>query len=188
MPSTTRTPLHNRRVDCTSYVRDDGLWEVEAHLVDSKPYPYIDFRRGPRQPGDAVHDIAVRLAVDDDMVIREAEATMADIPYATCLDVPPRLERLVGERITAGWRERVRAHLGRRDTCTHLNELLGPAITTLYQAIVCGKSPAGGNSIRDDQESGERPIYLDGCYTWRSDGPTVADIFPNFAKTAVKQD
>ena len=134
-----RRLMHRRSIECTGYLRNDGLWEVEARLVDTKPFAQRDHFRGELQPGDPVHDIGVRLAVDDALTIREAETTMRATPFPTCVDVEPILQRLVGERIGPGWRDLLRRKIGRLETCTHLSELLGPAVTTLYQTMSYGK-------------------------------------------------
>ena len=34
---TGRRLMHTRTVECNGYIREDGLWEVEARLVDVKP-------------------------------------------------------------------------------------------------------------------------------------------------------
>jgi hypothetical protein len=176
-----RRLMHRRSIECTGYLRDDGLWEVEARLVDTKPFSRHDHFRGELQAGEPVHDIAVRLAVDDSLTIREAETTMRATPYPTCIEVQPILQRLVGERIGQGWSALVRRKIGRLETCTHLSELLGPAVTTLYQTMSHGKTPEGRNSLDDQRGAGQRPFFLGGCHSWRTDGPVAAKLFPQFA-------
>src|SRR5436190_19298920 len=94
MPLENTTPsrrlVHKRSVECDVFLRDDGLWEVEAWLRDTKPFlqPASRFR-GELKPGDPVHDIGLRIAIDDTMTIREAEAMMRGTPYPTCIDVEP---------------------------------------------------------------------------------------------------
>ena len=66
-------------------------------------------------------------------------------------------------------------------------ELLGPAVTTLYQTMSHGKQPEGRDSLEDQQNSGKRPFFIGGCHSWRTDGPVVATMFPQFAtRPAVK--
>ena len=33
-----RKLMHNRVIECRGYEREDGLWDIEGHLVDTKPY------------------------------------------------------------------------------------------------------------------------------------------------------
>jgi hypothetical protein len=179
-----RRLMHRRSVECNGYLRNDGLWEVEARLVDTKPFAQRDHFRGELQPGAPVHDIGVRLAVDDSFTIREAETTMRATPFPTCTEVEPILQRLVGERIGPGWRKLVQRKIGRLETCTHLSELLGPAVTTLFQTISYGTAPEDRSSLEDQNGSSEPPFFIGGCHSWRTDGPIVAELFPQFATRA----
>jgi hypothetical protein len=176
-----RRLMHRRSVECTGFLRDDGLWEVEARLVDTKPFAQHDRFRGEIPPGEPVHDIRLRLAVDEQLTIREAETTMQATPFPTCIEVEGILQRLVGEQIGKGWRELVRRKIGRLETCTHLSELLGPAVTTLFQTMSYGKSPDGGDSMDSHRKPKEPPFFINGCHSWRTDGPIVAEIFPQFS-------
>jgi hypothetical protein len=179
---TGRRLMHTRTVECNGFIRDDGLWEVEARLVDVKPFTQAaDRYREELKPGDPVHDIRLRLAIDETMTIHEAEATMAATPYPTCIEVQPILQRLVGESIGKGWREVVRRKIGKLETCTHLAELLGPAVTTLFQTMSNGKDPEGRGSIDNQRDAVEPPFFINGCHSWRTDGPVVAELFPQFA-------
>jgi len=179
-----RRPMHRRSVECIGYLRDDGLWEVEARLVDTKPFPLRDQYRGELRPGDPIHDIGVRVTVDDAMTIREAQTTMRATPFPTCIEVEAILQRLVGERIGPGWRELVRRKIGRLETCTHLSELLGSAVTALFQTMSYGKTPEGRGSLDSQRDATERPFFIGGCHSWRTDGPVVAELFPQFATKA----
>jgi hypothetical protein len=176
-----RRLMHRRTVECDGYLRADGLWEVEARLVDTKPFATCDRFRGTLEAGDPVHDIGARLAVDDTLTIREAKAVMRATPYPTCIEVEPVLQRLVGERIGKGWRELLRSKIGRLETCTHLMELLGPAVTTLFQTMSYGKTPEGRDTHDQERAAGELPFFINGCHSWRTDGPIVAEIFPQFS-------
>ena len=103
--SKSRRLMHTRSIECEGFLRDDGLWEVEAWLRDTKPFTQrADRFRDELKPGDPVHDIGLRLAIDDGMTIREAEAMMRATPYPTCVEVEPILRRLIGERVGPGWR------------------------------------------------------------------------------------
>ena len=186
---TGRRLMHTRTVECNGYLRDDGLWEVEARLVDTKPFTQAaDGYREELKPGDPVHDIRLRLAVDANMTIHETEATLVATPYPTCIEVEPVVQRLVGENIRQGWREPVRRKIGRLEGCTHLSELMGPAVTTLFQTISHGSDPDGRDSLENQGSSGKRPFFINGCHSWRSDGPIVADKFPQFATGPAAQE
>jgi len=187
--NTRRRHMHTRTIECDGYLRDDGLWEVEARMRDTKPFTQSASRyREELKPGDPVHDIALRLAVDDRLTIREAQATMRATPYPTCIEVEPILQRLIGERIGSGWRKVVQNKLGRLESCTHLTELLGPAVTTLFQTMSHGSDPEGRDSLADQRARTERPFFVGGCHSWRTDGPVVAAMFPQFATKPATQE
>jgi hypothetical protein len=54
-------------------------------------------------------------------------------------------------------------------------------VTTLFQTMSYGKTPDGGDSMDSHRERKEPPFFLNGCHSWRTDGPIVAKIFPQFA-------
>lgn len=179
-PPAPRVPVHNRTVECAAFMREDGLWEVEASLFDRKPYPHADFERRVRAPGEPVHKMSIRLTVNAEFEIVDAEATMDDAPYVTCWDVPPRVSALAGVKLGAGWREAVRQRLPKRQACTHLVELLGPAVTTLYQASSYPHDLPSADAR--EKPGASHPFFLDGCHSWRADGPNAARLFPQFAR------
>ena len=44
--SAERKPIHARQIDCRGYQREDGLWDIEAHLTDVKSYEIESYWRG----------------------------------------------------------------------------------------------------------------------------------------------
>lgn len=180
-PAAPRRLMHRRTVVCDGYLRADGLWEVEAQLRDTKTFAYVHFSRGELGPGAAVHDMTLRLTVDDERAIVNVDAEMATTPVLTCQDVLPGMRALIGIRLVAGWRNVARERIGRLQSCTHLMDLMVPATTTLYQTMGMGKNPEGRNAVAEAAEGGVRPFFIDGCYSWRADGPVVREFLPAFA-------
>lgn len=170
-----REPLHTRRIECRGYRRADGLWDVEGHLVDTKTYPWRNEYRGEVAPGVPVHEMWLRLTVDDDLVIHAAEAASDHHPFRLCPEVTPNFARLKGLRIGPGWRRRMRELVGGTKGCTHLAELLAPLATTAYQTIF----PAREKRTRQDAAR-KRPEFLDTCYALASDGEVVKAHWPEF--------
>jgi hypothetical protein len=111
-PAARREPIHRRRIDCRGYRREDGLWDIEGHLTDVKSYPFANAWRGEIRPGEPIHDMSLRLTLDDDLtVIAVAAATDAG-PFAICPAITPAFARLEGLRIGPGWRREVHKRLG----------------------------------------------------------------------------
>ena len=51
-----RSPLHKRAVTFHGYAREDGLWDIEGHLKDTKSHPFITGAK-TWAPGEAIHDM-----------------------------------------------------------------------------------------------------------------------------------
>lgn len=172
-----RKHVHTRTIECRGYHRDDGLWDIEAHLVDTKTYSFENRWRGTVAPGTPVHEMWLRLTIDEDMVVQEAEAATDNAPFSICGQIAPAYSALKGLRIGPGWTARVRGLLGGTKGCTHLVELLGPMATVAYQTLV-------GRRRREKAEAGaepkRRPRIIDSCHAWASDGPVVREELPEF--------
>lgn len=176
----TRRLMHRRHIDMQAYARSDGLWDIEAHLRDEKTFSYHDPGRGMLQAGEPVHDIRVRLTVDDDRVVRDVAIEMGSMPFGTCLEVRDTLKPLIGERVGRGWRQ-VLKKIPRHTTCAHVHEVLVPMATVVHQGLSQGRDPEGKVPIAPDPTLAERPFFVDDCHSWRSSGPAVAHFYPQFA-------
>ena len=169
----TREELHHREVDMRFYRRNDGLFEVEGRLVDTKTHP---FRRllaeEDAPPGHHLHDITVRLVIDADLQVYAADARMSATPFNICPGAAAALQALVGLSIGAGWNKRVREMLGGVASCTHIVELLGPMATTVLQ----GFAPQRMATIYDPDNEPQRRARVDSCYAFAADREVVARL------------
>ncbi len=173
--SAARRDIHHRVIDMRAYARDDGLYDVESHLVDSKPFP---FKRsgGPEAwpAGAALHDLSVRLTLDADFVVREVAVASDVTPFGLCKETERTLQVLVGERIGRGWANVVRERLRGAASCTHLMEMLMPLATTALQgirALDMGRYNAAVNA------AGE-PAKIDSCYAYSRERAVVKMMWP----------
>lgn len=182
-PPAPRRHLHDRKVSCAGYQREDGLWDIEGRITDTKTYDH-EKRVGERlSAGDPVHDMWIRITIDDGMLIRDIEAVTDASPFQMCGDIAPNFRRLIGVRIGPGWRRAVRERLGGREGCTHMVELLGPLATVAFQTLVAGRDPDRNTpeaKLGRRQQAVRRPYFIDGCHAWASDGPNIAREFPQF--------
>ena len=95
-PTVAREPLHRRAIEIRGYKREDGLYDIEGHLVDSKGY---DFKvaAGVRHAGEPVHDMWLRITVDRELKIVDAAAAMDAMPYVDhCNQIVPAYKLLIG--------------------------------------------------------------------------------------------
>jgi len=173
-----RRHLHTRTIACQGYEREDGLFDIEARIIDTKTYPVEEPYRGRREAGQHVHDMELRLTIDRDMTVREIEVATNEAPYDPCFTVAPAYKKLVGARIGGGWRRAVNDAVGGTKGCTHLRELLMPAATVAFQTL--GSWPKGGKVATESQpdHAKKKPYFIDGCKAWASDGPVVERLFP----------
>ena len=175
-----RRQIHTRRIVCRGYVRDDGLFDIEADLVDQKPFAYRDRERGELQPGASIHEMRVRLTVDNDLVVRDIGCEMAAIPFGYCAGALDSVASLVSTSVGRGWRRAVDERMRGRKGCTHLRELLYCAGTAVFQTISPYReqfmselgAPKGG-------EDG-LPFFVDQCYSWATDSPVVSKYYPMY--------
>jgi hypothetical protein len=185
MPLSSPVPrehIHTRHVVCRGYRRTDGLWDIEGHLTDVKTYGFDSQYRGVVPAGEPVHDMWLRLTVDDDLVVQAVEAVTDRSPFAICGDVTPNFQRLTGLAIRAGFLSEVRARLGGVAGCTHLVELLGPLATTAFQTIFPYRERLRRAAGKAELAAppGVRPRLLDSCYSFASDSAVVQRLWPEF--------
>jgi len=179
-PPAPRSHKSTRSISCMGYKREDGLWDIEAQILDTKTFSYSEPYRGVREPGAAVHDMALRLTIDNDLVVRDIEVAMTSAPYAPCFGVAPAFKGLIGRKIGAGWRGAVQECVGGVKGCTHLRELLLPAATVAIQTLTNWPDSKRPIPSPDPDCSTERPNFVDGCKAWASDGEIVAALYPHF--------
>jgi hypothetical protein len=169
-----REALHARRYDFHGYRRRDGLWDIEGRIVDTKTYGFANYDRAYVEAGEPLHDMEVRLTVDDDLVIQHAEAVTNASPFTTCPAIAPNYQKLIGKRMGAGWRRAVKDAMGGTEGCTHISELLGAMATVAFQTIY----PILAKEGKLKQPAGQRPGLINSCHAFRSDGPVVARAWP----------
>ena len=179
MPLAVAAPrklMHTRAIECKGYEREDGLWDIEAHLVDTKTYAHSRRNGGrDRQAGEPVHDMWLRVTIDLDMVIHAAEARTDQGPYPICGDITVNFKALAGVKIGRGWRRDIAERLGGVKGCTHLVELLGPLGTTAFQAT--GRARQAREAAKP---ASRRPYQLNSCHVYSEDSEAVRERWPAF--------
>ncbi len=184
MPFTAQAPrrhMHARTVQCDGYHREDGLWDIEASVVDRKPFRYTEPVRGRREPGSDVHHMAIRLTLDDAFVVRAIEVLMPSTPYPNCIEALPNFQGLVGKRIDRTWRATVREIVGSERGCTHARELLFPMATTAFQTITGWREGGTDQQLIQAGGAASKPAFVGDCKGWATDGPVVAHFFPKLS-------
>lgn len=172
-PSLPREELHLRRIELRGYRRQDGLYDIEAHMVDTKAgeLTLADGRLLP--PGDPLHDMWIRLVVDEELNVIDIVAATDASPFGVCREATATLQTMRGLRIGAGWSLTVRQRLAGRQGCTHLTELLSPLATVAFQTLSqlrhARPTPVDANG---------KPRRIDNCYAYASDREIVQRRWP----------
>ena len=170
-----RQPMHLRRIEMQAYRRTDGLIDVEGRVTDQRA-KRMNLFVGDRvvNEGEFVHDLWVRLIVDDHLIVHGVETASDARPYPMCAEGGLNFNRLIDLKIGPGWSFAVKQRLGRAQGCTHLMELLIPMATTAFQAI------AEIRMARPDQrDASGRPVRIDGCTAFAADRGLVAIRWPD---------
>ena len=185
--SAPRKHLHTRSVNYRGFLRDDGLWDIEGELSDTKSYAFDMNERGHMAPGTPVHGMAIRVTVDDRMKIHAIAAAMDFTPFGECASGEDPMQRMVGVTMGPGWRQAIERELGGIKGCTHLRELLFNLATAAYQAVFPYRERQRHESGGKPEEVKEPPYHLGRCIAWDSDGPVVARVYPQFIGNRKKQ-
>lgn len=182
----TRTRLHERRLSIDGYQREDGLFDIEGHIVDTKTYDFDSQWRGKVEAGKPVHEMWLRLTIDESLTIRAVAAETDSGPFPPCYNVAPNFQRLEGLRIGPGWMGEVRKRVGGTEGCTHITEMLAQIATTAFQTMIRHweaqrlKREAEAKKNGGSPASGRRPPMIGTCHALAADGPVVEKMWPEF--------
>ncbi|MES2412207.1 MAG: DUF2889 domain-containing protein [Pseudomonadota bacterium] len=175
-----RRPLHHRKVFYDGYLRDDGLWDIEARMTDVKAYDFSTPHRGDMPAGTPIHDMYIRATVDDAMRIVEITAVMDARPFPECPKAEDPLQKLVGATMGQGWRYTIEKAMSGVQGCTHLRELLVNMGTAAFQTIPVYQSFLSKEGTIPGAAKGLPPPHLGKCLGWDFNGPAVQRLYPQF--------
>lgn len=176
-----RTHIHTRSVEYRGYRRDDGLWDIEADMTDTKTYSHKTPDRGVLNAGVPLHGMAIRITVDDAMKISAMAVSMAAAPFPECQQAKPPMARLIGCTLGRGWRKAIEHALGGTQGCAHLRELLFNMATVAYQTIPHYRHHLRREAGLPDPVLKRPPPHIGQCLAWDFDGAVVKRHRPQFA-------
>ena len=173
MSTSKRKPLHSRQVHYEGFEREDGLYDIEATLRDTKPMVFEIEGEGPWQPDQPIHGMRLRVVIDAQFEVQAVEVVMEHVPHGECRAAREPMQRMVGCSMRQGWRQAIAERLGKVQGCAHLRELLQNMGTVAIQTL----APRIQQERSDD---GGPPLPMGGCLAWDPAGPMVARIYPQF--------
>ena len=165
MTAMCTAPAFGEKTDCGT---------LRAIYGTLKPMLLKIASRGTIETGTPIHEMWMRLTIDDRLNILAVETHTDHAPYSICPEIVPNFQRLVGLQIGRGFRRKVNERLGGVHGCTHLVELLGPMATTAFQTM------AGQRRIQSAPEPELPPQFLNTCHAHASDSAVVKAIYPKF--------
>ncbi|HEY0490261.1 MAG TPA: DUF2889 domain-containing protein [Telluria sp.] len=182
-PPVPRALRHTRAIKVEAFKRDDGLWDLDARITDVKESD-VTLASGVRTGGTPLHDLSLRITIDLELNIVDAEAASDAVPYPGYCDViGPAYKQLIGLSLMKGFRAGLKERLSGVLGCTHLTELAQVLPTAAIQAyandVIKTRDGAGDDLLPN------RPFQIDKCHGLRADGPAVAKYYPRWvAKVA----
>lgn len=174
LPVAERRRVHKRAITLEGFRRSDGLWDIEGHLQDTKDAPF-DIHGDMRLPGDAVHDISVRLTIDHRMNVLDVAVSFDVTAFpGTCETVGPDYRQVVGLNLFKGFVKTVKTLFRDTQGCTHVSELLMSMPTAAFQAF------AGQVRYEDRVDARQVPYHLDRCHALSLESEVVRRAYPRW--------
>ena len=168
--------MHRRNIDARGYLREDGLWDIEGVIQDTKGYELKLPDRGDVPEGGFLHHLTLTLTVDEQLNIVDAYAEMFYTPYLDCPGAAVSYEALVGLQIGKGWINEARRAIGRVSGCAHLTELLPVLASAAMQSIRGYHLNFTPGFIGGDEE---RKNMLNTCHGFRTGGRAQIRLWPD---------
>lgn len=171
-----REMLHTRTVMVNSFAREDGLWDLEAELIDVKAYDFDKKDGSVHSAGSPVHHMLLRVTIDEDFTITDAVAGYDAAPYGEhCSSIAADYSGLIGLNLLRRFRDAVRERFSRTAGCTHMTELSYVLPTVAVQTMANRRRKKVTTA-----SSGKRPFQLEGCHALRLDGPVAKQHYPTW--------
>ncbi|MEZ5643835.1 MAG: DUF2889 domain-containing protein [Burkholderiaceae bacterium] len=133
--------MHTRQIRFQGFEREDGLWDIEGELLDTKPHAFEIEGEGRWEPEQPIHHMRIRVTLDNSMVVQDIVAVMDSFPHAPCPQAEDPMRRMIGSTMGRGWRQAIEQHLGGIQGCTHLRELLFAMATAAFQTRSASFAP-----------------------------------------------
>lgn len=166
--------IHRRQITCESFSRDDGLVELHAVIMDTKPFA-IDLPDRSLEPNEPIHEMQVKLLVDQDCTIRAVDAKTVASPYVVCGAIAPSYSRLIGLVISPGFTREVKALFAGKAGCTHMTELLPIMATVLFQTLWSEDNDRARRG--ENWTSGKQLSAVGGCHVLQPGGDAAERAF-----------
>ena len=173
-PSTSRRTLpYMRAIQIGAFMRNDGLWDVDAHIIDIKTSDFLSACR-------PLDDSLLRLTIDTRPKVVDVKPSSEATPYSSYGNMVGPASKKLAKRL--GLRQNFPGSLKQRLTdiqgCAHLIDLIQVHPTATIQ-VFAKKVINEVINTRDDVARRNRSAQRDLCHAF--DGAAGAQYYPGRA-------
>ena len=173
MENVKRKLLHNRNISLKGYIREDDLFEIEAELLDTKNYNFQNHDRGIIKKNEPIHQMKIKLVIDENLFVIDAEAKTENSPYSICKNANSNFKKIIGLQIKSGWKREITKLIGGTYGCTHITELLSSVATAAFQTIYPYKTKQKNRNETKSENNQEKPLLLGTCHAFNTKSEVV---------------
>ncbi|MEO0048088.1 MAG: hypothetical protein RLZZ410_1047 [Pseudomonadota bacterium] len=178
--SVPRQLIHTRKISADIFLREDGLWDIEASLLDTKSKDF-PLSSGVRSKGQPIHNMTLCVTIDKEFNVLHAKVKAKNVPYlGHCEKIEPDYEKLVGLNLVRGFRSAIKDLFSGVSGCSHITELCSVLPTAAIQGF------AGEVIMVKEHGDGQMPFQLNGCHALRTDGEAVKKYHPTWFGAPIK--
>jgi len=136
MTNENRKPLHNRNIICNSFLRDDGLIDLEVKFEDIKSEDWKDNKNTDFIYKDKpYHKMFLKVTINNGFKIVECEAKILNSPFKICPLIEKSVKKMEGNYISKGYKKKVSEYFDGTEGCTHLKEMFFVLGSVSYQTM-----------------------------------------------------
>ena len=180
-----RRSCHSRKILCDGFIREDGLYEIEGRMIDTKSHDIPQNNGKMLMKGDALHDMYVLLVINESMVVQSSKADTNSAPYEICKNANFKIESLNGQIIGPGWRKKINSSIGGSSGCTHIRELLISMATVAFQTVYGEKNRLRRLAKKDGKPdpfpiNSSLPPLLNSCFAFDESSDVTKNLWPEY--------
>ncbi|MGL4768213.1 MAG: DUF2889 domain-containing protein [Formosimonas sp.] len=174
LPPVHERVLRHRRTFCYEvYERDDGLWDVDAQMLDHKAHSFT-VGGASRELGQPLHNMVLRLTLNPSFTIVAVHVQTLSAPYMQqCPAIEPAYQQLLGLNVVKGFRPAVKNLFAGTQGCTHITELANTLPTVVIQGM-------GTELANRHPQPDKKPFQLDHCHALVTDGEVARQYYPQW--------
>ena len=166
----SRQLIHTRQIHTEVFRREDGLWDIEASLLDTKGKDF-HLASSIRSKGEPIHHMTLVITIDTQFNVLAAKASSLAVPYpGSCELISSDYSKLVGLNLVSGFRAAVKGLFKGIKGCSHITELCSVLPTAAIQGFA---GEILQSRVEETGDSAQMPFQLNGCHALRTDGEVV---------------